>query len=111
MKERVLYIVISADDLRSITSIYYDLVLTSILSGIPSSLYELQAKILVPMFLLGECGEYEPIKQSDITKSLAGHCKANKGTKHMGDKRMVPRLLTELERMGFIKKILNEDDK
>ncbi|MEM4066718.1 MAG: hypothetical protein QXV17_07650 [Candidatus Micrarchaeaceae archaeon] len=110
MKERVLYIVISADDLRSITSIYYDLVLTSILSGIPSSLYELQAKILVPVFLLGECGEYEPIKQSDITKSLAGYCKANKRTKHMGDKRMVPGLLTELERMGFIKKILNEDD-
>ncbi|MEM3845354.1 MAG: hypothetical protein QXU98_06605, partial [Candidatus Parvarchaeota archaeon] len=111
MKDRTLYVVISADDLRSITSIYDDLELNSILSGMPSTLYEFHSRVLAPMFQLGEDDEYEPVRQSDILKKLEEYCKTNKTTKLRPDKRVVSRLLTQLEKRGMIRKIPNEDDK
>ncbi|MEM3846895.1 MAG: hypothetical protein QXU98_14465, partial [Candidatus Parvarchaeota archaeon] len=77
----------------------------------PSSLYEFQPKVLAPLFQLVESYEYEPLGRSIIAKALEEYCKTNKTTKLGPDKRVVSRLLTQLENRGMTKKIPKEDDK
>ena len=106
------YIVVAAEDIRSLVQIYDDLEINSILSGIPASLYEFWRDILTPLFMKDLEGEYVSVKQSDIVKKLDNYCDDNKGkTRLRPGKLTVSRNLTKLEERGLIKKVEDDKDK
>ncbi|MGC8618678.1 MAG: hypothetical protein ACP5UZ_08110, partial [Thermoplasmata archaeon] len=106
------YVLVHAEDIRSLVDIYDELELSSILSGIPASLYEFWRDVLTPMFVLGEDGEYATVRQSDIVKALEEYCAANSGkTRLRPGKLIVSRNLTKLEERGLIKRVEDDKDK
>ena len=106
------YILVAAEDIRSLSEIYDDLELNSILSGIPVSLFEFWKDVLTPLFVKDDSGDYAEVKQSDVVKALDNYVETNKNnTKLKSGKLTVSRDLTKLEDRGLIKKVEDEKDK
>lgn len=106
------YVIVAAEDIRSLSQIYDDLEMNSIMSGIPVSLFEFWRDVLTPLFTKDDSGDYAEVKQSDVVKALDNYAEAHKNnTKLKSGKLTVSRDLTKLEDRGLIKKVEDEKDK
>lgn len=106
------YVVVAAEDIRSLTQVYDDLEMNSILSGIPVSLFEFWRDVLTPLFVKDDSGDYAEVKQADVVRALDDYTNTHKnGTRLKSGKLTVSRYLTKLEDRGLIKRAEDEKDK
>jgi len=108
------YVVISADDLRVLSTLYGDLKLNALLSGLTASYYEFLSSVILPLFK-----DKDDIKEKtkdkvelkDIRETFLKYAQSDENQELKKDKMAFNRYMKFFVEKGYLEKIEDEEDK
>ena len=104
------YAVITAEDLKVLPSIYGDIGINALLSGLPASVYEFFTRIIQPLFESRGPDE-QSVEQKEISDEFKKYTKEAGETLLKPDKMAFSRYMKFLEERGYIVRETDEKDK